>query len=149
MAEALRSNLNEAQAQAAFLRQRLVQAEQLALLDGLTSLPNHRHFQQLIEEAVSEAHASYTPLCILMADIVYFKKINDSFGHPTGDAVLKQFAEIMAKSVRATDLVARYGGKEFALEKGRRWATLSTLPSGSARTFFPRPGKTRRCQASA
>ena len=123
--EALRRNLREAHAQTTALRQRLATAEQLASLDTLTSLPNRRHFQKFLEDAVTEAHADYTPLSVVMADIDHFKKVNDSFGHLTGDAVLKQFAQIMAQSVRQTDLVARYGGEEFVL-------VLKRTPKGSA-----------------
>ncbi len=124
-AEDLRSSLKDAQTQTMALRQRLVKAEKLASHDPLTALPNRRHFQEFLESAVSESHAAYTPLSIVMADIDNFKKINDRFGHQTGDAVLRQFAEIMAKSVRATDMVARYGGEEFAL-------VLKSTPMGNA-----------------
>ena len=60
-----------------------------------------------------------------MADIDHFKRINDKFGHPTGDAVLKQFARILSSSVRPTDMVARYGGEEFVL-------ILKKTPMGNA-----------------
>ena len=124
-AEALRGSLKEAQAQTAALRQRLIKVEKLASLDGLTLLPNRRYFQEFLREAVEESHSDYTPLCVIMADIDHFKKVNDKFGHPTGDAVLKQFADVMSRSVRPTDFVARYGGEEFIL-------VLKTTPMGNA-----------------
>ena len=124
-AEALRGSLKAAQAQTTALRQQLVRVEKLASLDGLTSLPNRRYFQEFLHEAVKESHSDYTPLCVIMADIDHFKKVNDKFGHPTGDAVLRQFADVMSRSLRSTDFVARYGGEEFIL-------VLKTTPMGNA-----------------
>lgn len=121
----LRTNLKDAETQTLSLQTKLVKAEKLALLDALTSLPNRRSFEAFLEKAVEESHADYTPLCVIMADIDHFKRINDKFGHPTGDAVLKQFARILASSVRPTDMVARYGGEEFVL-------ILKKTPMGNA-----------------
>lgn len=124
-AEALRTDLKEAQTQTVALQQRLVKAEKLAAVDALTSLPNRRSFQEFLDKAVEESHADYTPLCVIMADIDHFKRINDKFGHPAGDAVLKQFARIVSSSVRPADMVARYGGEEFVL-------ILKKTPMGNA-----------------
>lgn len=124
-AEELKSNLKDAQTQTVALQTKLVKAEKLALLDALTSLPNRRSFEAFLEKAVEESHSDYTPLCVIMADIDHFKRINDKFGHPTGDAVLKQFAHILSSSVRPTDMVARYGGEEFVL-------ILKKTPMGNA-----------------
>lgn len=124
-AEELRTNLKDAQTQTVALQTKLVKAEKLASLDALTSLPNRRSFEAFLEKAVEESHSDYTPLCVIMADIDHFKRINDKFGHPTGDAVLKQFARILSSSVRPTDMVARYGGEEFVL-------ILKKTPMGNA-----------------
>lgn len=124
-AEELRTNLKVAQTQTVALQTKLVKAEKLASLDALTSLPNRRSFEAFLEKAVEESHTDYTPLCVIMADIDHFKRINDKFGHPTGDAVLKQFARILSSSVRPTDMVARYGGEEFVL-------ILKKTPMGNA-----------------
>lgn len=124
-AEELKSSLKEAQTQTVALQTKLVKAEKLASLDALTSLPNRRSFEAFLEKAVEESHTDYTPLCVIMADIDHFKRINDKFGHPTGDAVLKQFARILSSSVRPTDMVARYGGEEFVL-------ILKKTPMGNA-----------------
>lgn len=130
-AEELRSNLKDAQTQTLSLQTKLVKAEKLASLDALTALPNRRSFEAFLEKAVEESHSDYTPLCVIMADIDHFKKINDKFGHPTGDAMLKQFARIMQSSVRPTDMVARYGGEEFVL-------VLKKTPMGNARQIAER-----------
>ena len=124
-AEELRTSLKDAQTQTVALQTKLVKAEKLASLDALTSLPNRRSFEAFLEKAVEESHTDYTPLCVIMADIDHFKRINDKFGHPTGDAVLKQFAHILSSSVRPTDMVARYGGEEFVL-------ILKKTPMGNA-----------------
>ena len=130
-AEELRSNLKDAQTQTLALQTKLVKAEKLASLDALTTLPNRRTFEAFLEKAVEESHSDYTPLCVIMADIDHFKKINDKFGHPTGDAMLKQFARILQSSVRSTDMVARYGGEEFVL-------ILKKTPMGNARQIAER-----------
>ncbi|MEQ1671850.1 MAG: GGDEF domain-containing protein [Hyphomicrobium sp.] len=130
-AEALRAELKDAQTQALTLRRKLVKVEKLATLDPLTSLPNRRHFDEYIDAAVTESHDDFTPLSVVMIDIDHFKRINDSFGHPTGDAVLKQMASLIAKSVRSNDLVARFGGEEFVL-------VLKKTAKGDARQIAER-----------
>ncbi|WP_456434298.1 sensor domain-containing diguanylate cyclase [Thermosulfuriphilus sp.] len=88
---------------------------ELAYKDGLTGLYNHRYFQETLEKEIIRAQRYRRPLSLLMLDVDYFKKINDSFGHVYGDIVLKTLAQIFTKSVRSCDLVARYGGEEFAI----------------------------------
>jgi diguanylate cyclase (GGDEF)-like protein len=92
--------------------------EKLALqatTDGLTGLLNHQTFQHSCEVMLDRARRNGTPLCLLLCDLDHFKKINDNFGHPCGDQVLRQAAGIMAETVRTVDLAARYGGEEFAI----------------------------------
>ena len=113
--ERLRSSLNEAKAQAVELRDRLEKTEQLVSLDPLTELPNRRHLDAFLSDAIKEAHSSYLPLSIVMADIDHFKRLNDTYGHQTGDCVLKKFSKLLKSGVRSTDLVARYGGEEFII----------------------------------
>jgi len=89
--------------------------EQLATTDGLTGLYNHRVFQERLAEAVARADRGGTPLSLILTDIDHFKKVNDTYGHPVGDRVLKAVAGVLAREARETDTVARYGGEEFAI----------------------------------
>ncbi|MFO7607139.1 MAG: sensor domain-containing diguanylate cyclase, partial [Desulfurivibrionaceae bacterium] len=92
--------------------------EQLSLLattDGLTGLANHRAFQHGCGVMLERARRNKTPLCLILGDLDHFKNINDRFGHPFGDEVLKKVAAVIADSGREVDLAARYGGEEFAL----------------------------------
>lgn len=91
------------------------QVERLAITDGLTGVYNHRRFQERLQEEFVRNARHPEPVSILMIDIDYFKKINDTFGHPAGDAVLKTIAKLLVKMVRKLDMVARYGGEEFVV----------------------------------
>jgi len=102
-------------AQALQRAQLFAAVERLATTDGLTGLHNHRHFQNLLEQNTSLALRYQKPLSLLMCDIDHFKTVNDTYGHPAGDLVLKGVAEILERQARQTDAVARYGGEEFAL----------------------------------
>lgn len=88
---------------------------QMALTDGLTGLNNHRTFQLGLDNMIIRSRRQSSSLCLILCDIDHFKKINDSYGHPFGDKVLKKVAEILKLSIRQVDLAARYGGEEFAL----------------------------------
>ena len=92
---------------------RLVQ--QQALTDDLTSLPNRRRFMTEFRRESQRADRSGTPLSVIVLDIDDFKKINDTWGHETGDLVLKGLAEALAAATRSVDLAARLGGEEFAV----------------------------------
>lgn len=83
--------------------------------DGLTGLHNVRHFEEMFKQLVNEAASKNQPLSLLYVDIDFFKKVNDTYGHSEGDAVLKQLSEILQKSVRSTDIVSRNGGEEFTV----------------------------------
>jgi len=76
------------------------QMEELATTDGLTGLPNHRSFQSRIDEAMQRHHRTEQPLGLLLLDIDHFKHVNDTYGHPVGDEVLKEVAEAIRESVR-------------------------------------------------
>src|SRR5467141_2609706 len=104
------------QAAEALVRTRLFeQAERLATTDGLTGLLNRRTFNAQLLGRLREAQRYNRPLSLLLLDIDHFKKVNDTYGHPAGDAVLRGIAGILQKQARETDIVARYGGEEMAL----------------------------------
>lgn len=87
----------------------------LATTDGLTELYNHRYFQEQIKMQVEQAKRYEAPFSLIILDIDHFKKFNDTYGHQAGDAVLKQVAQLLKHSVRATDIVCRYGGEEMSI----------------------------------
>lgn len=87
----------------------------LATTDGLTELYNHRYFQEQMQNQVSSATRYNVPLSLILIDIDFFKKFNDTYGHQSGDAVLRQVAFILKKNVRSTDIVCRYGGEEMSI----------------------------------
>ena len=88
--------------------------EEIALLDGLTGIPNRRNFDQALEREQGSALRRRQPLSVVMMDIDHFKGYNDHYGHGAGDACLKRVAAALGRSVeRSTDMVARYGGEEF------------------------------------
>ncbi len=99
----------------ALSRARLYQhKEQLASRDGLTGVENHRSFQERFLGEILRAQRYGHQLAVLMLDIDFFKKVNDTYGHPMGDQVLKEVARIIGGGVRAgVDILARYGGEEF------------------------------------
>lgn len=89
--------------------------EQLAITDGLTGLFNHRHFQRRLDEEFRRALRYGLPLAVLLVDLDRFKQINDTHGHPVGDAVLRHASAVLRHGLRTTDLLARYGGEEFGV----------------------------------
>ena len=86
-----------------------------ATLDPLTRAANRKHFNQEIESEVSRARRYGRPLSLLLLDLDHFKLVNDTYGHPAGDYVLKHTSSIVKEILRAQDLFARYGGEEFAV----------------------------------
>jgi diguanylate cyclase (GGDEF)-like protein len=82
-------------------------------LDSLTGLLNHITSKQRVDSAVNAALVDRTPLCVAMIDIDHFKKVNDTYGHPMGDQVIRSMAWLLKQRVRKTDAVGRYGGEEF------------------------------------
>ena len=90
--------------------------ERLAITDGLTGLYNHRHFYERLHQECARAQRYNLPLSLLMLDIDDFKKFNDEYGHPLGDQVLRDVADMLQKDVRRNvDIPARYGGEEFVV----------------------------------
>ncbi|MFO0596206.1 MAG: diguanylate cyclase [Myxococcaceae bacterium] len=104
------------QAAQAVLRAQLYEAmEKMATTDGLTGLFNHRTFQGRFDEQLATARRYSRKLSFILTDIDHFKSVNDTYGHPMGDQVLKGVAKILKETARDTDVVARYGGEEFAI----------------------------------
>jgi diguanylate cyclase (GGDEF)-like protein len=105
-----------AQASIALENARLHRAvEQQAITDHLTGLANRRRFSETLSLEVSRAERFEGSIALVLADLDDFKRVNDRFGHQTGDEVLRRFADLMRESVREFDLAARHGGEEFAL----------------------------------
>ncbi len=90
-------------------------AEQRSRTDVLTSLHNRRHMWELLVAELERANRHGTPLGVLLADVDHFKSINDTFGHPAGDAVLVDVADRLSVAARRYDTIARWGGEEFCV----------------------------------
>jgi diguanylate cyclase (GGDEF)-like protein len=86
-----------------------------ALVDGLTGLANRRPCEDAVKREVARAKRINDPLAVIVADLDDFKAVNDAHGHPTGDKVLREFAEALKASVREVDLASRWGGEEFVV----------------------------------
>jgi len=89
--------------------------EEMATTDGLTGLTNHRTFQERFAQQLERSARHGKKCTLILTDIDHFKKVNDSYGHPMGDQVLRRIARVLDANVRKIDIVARYGGEEFAL----------------------------------
>jgi diguanylate cyclase (GGDEF)-like protein len=87
----------------------------LSLKDPLTGLSNRRYFQNVLGREIEVVARSGEPALLLMLDIDHFKKVNDTYGHPAGDAVLQAVARALGLCVRPMDTVARFGGEEFVI----------------------------------
>lgn len=99
--------------------------------DPLTGLHNRRHLDERLEAELSFSTRHGTPLSLIFLDIDHFKKVNDSQGHQAGDHVLRKLSEVLQSSVRAEDLVARFGGEEFVI-------LAPGITSDQAQTFAER-----------
>lgn len=89
--------------------------EYLAFYDPMTCLYNRRSFEELLQNEISMMRRYEHESCIVILDIDHFKKINDTYGHPIGDIVIKQIASILKENVRETDAISRWGGEEFLI----------------------------------
>ncbi|HUK66146.1 MAG TPA: sensor domain-containing diguanylate cyclase [Anaeromyxobacteraceae bacterium] len=104
------------QAGDSILRARLFETtERLATTDGLTGLVNHRTLQARLDEHLAAGERYGKKVSLLLLDIDHFKVVNDTYGHPTGDLVLRGIARLLQTEARTTDVAARYGGEELAL----------------------------------
>ncbi len=97
------------------LRTSLRQARAEALTDALTGIANRKLFDETLRLRKDEADSEHTDLCLIIADIDHFKSFNDTWGHQTGDQVIRFVASALTKFALPDHLVARYGGEEFAV----------------------------------
>jgi diguanylate cyclase (GGDEF)-like protein/PAS domain S-box-containing protein len=104
-----------------------------SIVDALTGLFNRRYLEEILEREVRRALRSDQPLGVMMLDLDHFKQFNDTFGHEAGDAVLRETAAFLKGSVRAEDIVCRFGGEEFVV----------ILPLGDARITHARAERIR------
>ncbi len=108
--------LEEIQSQAQVTLERAksyIEVLEYATLDALTGYNNRHQFEKRLKETTSSAKRKNQPLCCIMSDIDFFKKVNDTYGHAVGDCVLKTVAKTIKKELRESDIASRYGGEEF------------------------------------
>jgi diguanylate cyclase (GGDEF)-like protein len=86
-----------------------------AMIDGLTGLWNRAYFENRLNTELSLARRAQQPLACVMIDLDHFKRVNDQFGHPFGDEVLRSVGQILSDTCRSEDVVCRYGGEEFVI----------------------------------
>jgi diguanylate cyclase (GGDEF)-like protein len=103
----------------------------LATTDALTGLSNHRGFNAAIQRSLAAARRHGRPLAVLFIDVDHFKQLNDSAGHTAGDAALVEFAEVVGRCLRGSDVLTRWGGEEFV-------ALLSEVPASGAQEVAER-----------
>jgi diguanylate cyclase len=113
--KALENRLSLSKTEISNLQQSLEAIRAESLTDPLTGLGNRKYFDRSIETAVQNALASGEPLSLLMFDIDHFKSFNDSYGHLTGDQVLRLVGMSLKQTIKGQDITARYGGEEFAV----------------------------------
>ncbi len=111
----LKESKTETDRLAAEVREANTKLRELVFRDGLTGLYNHRYFQEMVDKEIDRFDRYNSCFALIMFDIDFFKKVNDNYGHPSGDQVLLNIAQTIQKAVRPSDIVARYGGEEFAV----------------------------------
>lgn len=111
----MQANLETSQRQIEKLKSNLAAAEAQGLTDPLTGLKNRRGFDITLAAEIANARTAGKPLALILADIDFFKAINDRYGHPAGDEVLRWFSKMLSHNMKGRDTVARYGGEEFAI----------------------------------
>ncbi|PZA11909.1 GGDEF domain-containing protein [Rhodopseudomonas palustris] len=112
---ALEQRLSQSKQEIANLQVNLETIRAESLTDPLTGLGNRKHFDRAVSEAIRAATAGNQPLSLLMMDIDHFKSFNDTYGHLTGDQVLRLVGLTLKQSIKGQDFTARYGGEEFAV----------------------------------
>ncbi len=97
------------------LRQASSELEKLVHTDTLTGLFNYRHFALVLEQELERTRRTGHPTSMILMDLDFFKRVNDTWGHESGNLVLRQSAELIKKTLRKIDIPCRYGGEEFAV----------------------------------
>lgn len=121
--------------------------EHLATHDPLTGVHNRRRFDDKLRECFETSRRTGQGFAVLLLDIDHFKQVNDTYGHPAGDAVLQTLARVLSETTRAVDFVARYGGEEFVIllphtpDAGHAMAVAEKIRAAIADTPFPGPGR--------
>lgn len=111
----LETQLVNSSEQVTELKKNLDNVKKEAMTDGLTGVSNRKSFDKSILDLIDESAENQTPLVLMMIDIDFFKKFNDTYGHQIGDQVLKLVARTLVDNVKGRDVVARYGGEEFSI----------------------------------
>jgi diguanylate cyclase (GGDEF)-like protein len=115
MVHRLRQSRDELDQMNTTLKKRNKKLHELSVTDSLTGLYNHKHLMDKLASEVTRSERHNHPFAVLMIDIDYFKKYNDTYGHQAGDDVLRRMASIFTESIRSSDYAARYGGEEFMI----------------------------------
>ncbi len=126
------------------LRVSLQQARAEALTDGLTGVANRKQFDEVLGRRINESLESGSDLCLVICDIDFFKKFNDTWGHQTGDQVIRFVANSLSQKAQNDSLVTRYGGEEFAIIMPRTNLDTAHEFSESVRTTIERKKLIRR-----
>jgi diguanylate cyclase (GGDEF)-like protein len=118
--------------------------ERLATRDSLTGLANRRLFDESLQREVARAERLTTPVSLLVLDVDHFKQVNDTYGHQTGDAVLREVADALVANTKNYDVAARYGGDEFVVllpgcHRGDAMRVAERVRSGIARAVGEAP----------
>jgi diguanylate cyclase len=114
-AKDLESELQRSSREVNELRAKLDDVRKESLTDPLTGIPNRKAFDNDLKDAMHQSRSTGEALCLLMCDIDHFKMFNDTWGHTTGDQVLRLVAGCLSENVKGRDTAARYGGEEFAV----------------------------------
>ena len=110
------------------------QLQELAIRDSLTGLFNRRYFSETLETETAQAMRENTPFSLIVMDVDYFKKVNDTYGHKCGDLALQQLANLLLENTRSGDIICRLGGEEFVI----------LMPNASAESAFERAEALRK-----
>ncbi len=111
----LEQRLEESRDDMTALQRDLDEVRRDAMTDSLTNICNRKCFDRKLDELIKSANETGTPMCLVMLDIDHFKTFNDTFGHQTGDQVLRLVAMTLKAHIKGSDVAARYGGEEFTL----------------------------------